>query len=51
MVGKRVRYSPNYSSLHVEGLGDALLMDSHHAFASLEVLGPASLASLRAAMT
>jgi hypothetical protein len=51
VAGKRVRYSANYASLHVEGAGDALLMDSSHAFASLDVLGPASLTSLKAAMT
>jgi hypothetical protein len=51
MAGKRVRYSAPYESLHVEGTGDVLLMDSDHAFGPLEILGPASLSSLKAAMT
>jgi hypothetical protein len=50
VAGSRVRYSPNYYSMHVTGVGDALLMDSDHTFSSLETIGPASLSSLRTAM-
>lgn len=50
MAGRRVRFSPQYDSMHVEGVGDALLMDRDHTFSSLEVIGPASLSSLRRAM-
>lgn len=50
MSGRRVRFSPHYDSMHVEGVGDALLMDRDHTFSSLDVIGPASLSSLRRAM-
>jgi hypothetical protein len=36
--------------MRVEGVGDALFMDSDHTFSSLETIGPASLSSLRTAM-
>lgn len=51
MKGKPIRYVSGDSLLRVQGVGDAYLMDSDHAFASLEVLGPANLSSLRTAMT
>src|ERR1700722_5444399 len=50
MTGKRVRFSPQYDSMHVVGVGDALLMDGDHTYSSLEEIGPASLSSLRQAM-
>jgi hypothetical protein len=50
MVGKRVRYSSRNQSLHIERMGDVLLMDGGHAFGPLEILAPASLTSLRSAM-
>src|SRR5882757_5865398 len=48
--GARARYSPSYSSIHIDGVGDALLMDSSNTYSSLDTIGPASLASLRLAM-
>lgn len=50
VVGARVRYSEDYELMHVQGVGDALLMDGDHTFSSLDTIGPASLSSLRTAM-
>jgi hypothetical protein len=51
VAGKGVRYRADDDCLRVEGVGDASLMDETYVFASLDVLGPAGLASLKAAMT
>jgi hypothetical protein len=51
VAGKSVRYRADDGCLRVEDVGDAALMDSTYVFASLDVLGPAGLASLKAAMT
>lgn len=50
MSGARARYSPVYSSIHIECVGDALLMDRGNTFSSFDTVSRASLASLRTAM-
>ena len=50
MAGKRVRFSRQYYSFHIEGVGDAPMMDSDRTFSSLDIIDPASLSSLRRAM-
>ena len=50
MAGRRVRYTPTRSCFTVQDLGDVELMDSDHAFGSIDILGSASVFSLRLAM-